>query len=98
MEKLRLSIIQAKLCHVNSDWEGAFRHWTDAIVAVSRFTMTNGYTTRIILLSICDILRCQGKQELELKSRNQFTALEKLARSAGVMYWVAGLRHWLNYL
>jgi hypothetical protein len=60
MEKLRLSIVQAKLCHVNSDWEGAFRHWTDAMAAIGRFTMTNGHTTRIILLSICDILRRQG--------------------------------------
>ncbi len=98
MEKLRLSVVRAKLCHVNSDWEGAFRHWTDAMLVVGRFTMTNGHTTRIILLSICDILRHQTRHELELKSRDQFAVLEKLAGSAGPMYWIAGLRHWLDYL
>jgi len=98
MGKLRLAIVRAKLRHVNSDWEGAFRHWTDAMLAVGKFTMTNGHTTRIILLSICDILRCQRQYELELQSRNQLVALEKLTGPAGVLYWIGGLRHWLNYL
>lgn len=98
MEKLRLSIIRAKLYHVNSNWEGAFRHWTDAMLAVGRYTMTNGHATRIILLSICDVLRRQGQHELELQSREQFVTLEKLAGSAAAVYWIAGLRHWLNYL
>jgi hypothetical protein len=98
MEKLRLSIVRAKLYHVNSNWEGAFRHWTDAMLAVGRYTMTNGHATRIILLSICDVLRRQGQHELELQSREQFVTLEKLAGSAAPMYWIAGLRHWLNYL
>lgn len=98
MEKLRLSITRAKLCHVKSDLEGAFRHWTEAILVVGRFTMTSGHTTRTILLSICDILRQQGCHELELQSRGQFDALGKMAGPAGAMYWIAGLRHWLSYL
>ena len=98
IENLRLCIVQAKLCHVHSDWDGALRHWTDAMLAVGRFKMTSGHTTRIILFSICYTLRCQGRHELELKSSDQFAILEKLAGPGGSMHWIAGLRHWLIYM
>lgn len=68
------------------------------MLAIGQFTMTNGHTTRIILLSICDILRRQKQHELELKSRDQLTGVENVAGPAAVLYWIAGLRHWLNYL
>lgn len=98
MEKLRLAILQAKLCHVSSHLEEAFHYWTEAMRAVSKFTHTKGQTTRIILLSICDILRRQGQHELELQSRDQLTTLEKLAGTGGALYWISGLRQWLDYL
>lgn len=98
MEKLRLAIIQAKLSHINFDGEGAICHWTEAMHAISQFTLTHGHTTRIILLSICDILRRQRRHELELKSRDQLATLEKLAGTGGTRYWIAGLRQWLHHL
>ncbi|OJD26085.1 hypothetical protein ACJ73_02546 [Blastomyces percursus] len=93
-----LAITRAKLFHINSDWEGVFQCWTEAMQAVDQFTLTKGHTTRTILLSICDILRRQGQHELELKSRDQLATLEKLAGTGGSLYWIAGLRHWLDHL
>ncbi|OJD20803.1 hypothetical protein ACJ73_07862 [Blastomyces percursus] len=98
MEKMRLAITRAKVFHINSDWEGAFQCWTEAMQAVDNFTLTKGHTTRTILLSIYDILRRQGQHELELKSRDQLATLEKLAGTGGSLYWIAGLRHWLDHL
>ncbi|PGH03424.1 hypothetical protein AJ80_08672 [Polytolypa hystricis UAMH7299] len=98
MEKLRLAIIRAKLSHISFNWEEAIRYWTEAMHAISQFTLTNGNTTRIILLSICDILRQQGNHELELKSRDQLSTLEMLAGSGGARYWIVGLRQWLHHL
>lgn len=98
MEKMRLAITRAKVFHINSDWEGVFQCWTEAMQAVDKFTLTKGHTTRTILLSICDILRRQGQHELELKSRDQLATLEKLAGTGGSLYWISGLRHWLDHL
>ncbi|EGE08383.1 hypothetical protein TEQG_07493 [Trichophyton equinum CBS 127.97] len=98
MEKLRLAVLQAKLSHVKSNWERAFNHWTEAMRIIVQFPLSHGHTTRIILLSICDILRHQGCHELELKSRDQLTTLEKLAGAGGTQYWIAGLRQWLEHL
>lgn len=52
MERLRLHITIAKIRHVNSDHEGALSCWNEAMVAVGKFTLTNGHTTRIIAMSI----------------------------------------------
>lgn len=98
MGKLRLSIIRARLSHIRAEYDEAFRYWTDAMTAVRRFTLSNGHTTRIILISLCDLLHRQRRLDLEFKSRNQLRTLEQLARPAGALYWIAGLRHWLNYL
>ncbi|OJD19200.1 hypothetical protein AJ78_00813 [Emergomyces pasteurianus Ep9510] len=98
MEKMRLAITRAKVFHINSDWERAFQCWTEAMQAVDKFTLTKGHTTRTILLSICDILRRQGQHALELKSRDQLATLEKLAGTGGSVYWIAGLRQWLDHL
>ncbi|EGE00904.1 hypothetical protein TESG_08186 [Trichophyton tonsurans CBS 112818] len=98
MEKLRLAVLQAKLSHVKSNWERAFNHWTEVMRIIVQFPLSHGHTTRIILLSICDILRHQGCHELELKSRDQLTTLEKLAGAGGTQYWIAGLRQWLEHL
>ncbi|OJD11782.1 hypothetical protein ACJ73_09470, partial [Blastomyces percursus] len=98
MEKMRLAITRAKVFHIKSEWERAFQLWTEALHAVDQFTRTKGHTTRTILLSICDILRRQGQHELELKSRDQLTTLEQLAGTGGSLYWIAGLRHWLDHM
>ncbi|OJD25634.1 hypothetical protein ACJ73_02987, partial [Blastomyces percursus] len=89
MEEVRLAITRAKVFHIKRDWESAFQCWTEAMQAVNQFTLTKGHTTRTIFLSICDILRRQGQHELELKSRDQLTTLEKPAGTGGSLYWIA---------
>ena len=98
MEKLRLSIIFAKLAHVNARYEEALRYWTDAMTSIQRYNLANGHTTRIIILSISHVLRQEGDFETEAKSWDQLRMLERLARPTGVFYWIGGLRHWLTYL
>ncbi|EEH04623.1 conserved hypothetical protein [Histoplasma capsulatum G186AR] len=94
---MRLAITRAKVFHINSDWEGVFQCWTEAMQAVDKFTLTKGHTTRTILLSICDILRRQGQHELELKSRDQLATLEKLAGTGGSLYWISKWRICAQY-
>ncbi len=62
------------------------------------FPLTNGGTTRIIVMSICDTLASLGHTQLLGNSLNQVASLDKLAKPGGVQYWIAGLRHWLEYL
>ena len=98
MGKLRLYITLAKLRHLESDWERAFEHWTQALVALNKFPPTSGLTTRVVYLSICDILHRQGRYELELKSRVDVAGLERLSQGSEAKHWIAGLRHWLAFL
>lgn len=98
MGRLRLSIIQAKLAHIKADYNEALRCWTDALAAISRFNLVNGHTTRILLLSMCDILHRQGNSEMELKYRDQLRILERHVGQGGTFHWIAGLREWLKYL
>jgi hypothetical protein len=96
-EKLRLYIPLAKLRHVASDDEEAFSHWANAMVAISKFHLETGITTRIIVLSICDILYRQGQQQLLDQSLQQLVSLDKLAKPGSSLYWIAGLRHWRKF-
>ncbi|KAK6206923.1 hypothetical protein QIS74_13411 [Colletotrichum tabaci] len=98
MARLRLCITAAKLRHASSDWEGAFSWWTQALVAINKFPPTSGHTTRLIYLSLCDVLKHQGEEELEQASRAQVVKLESLSGNAQAKYWIAGLRHWQTYL
>ncbi|KAJ5783426.1 uncharacterized protein N7518_009103 [Penicillium psychrosexuale] len=98
MDKLRLAIVQAKLSHVRSQFEEAFRYWTEAMSNLRGFNLASGRTTRIILLSQCDVLNRQGLFDLERRTRDQLDALEECADAGGALYWIPGLRHWLNYL
>ncbi|KAH8650342.1 hypothetical protein BGZ60DRAFT_550854 [Tricladium varicosporioides] len=98
MEALRLSITLAKLRHVGCDWVAALNMWTEALVAINKLPPTSGHATRIIFLSVCDILRHQGQHQLEAASRKHLIALEKLSGQAEAKYWIAGLSHWLNHL
>ncbi|OQE47533.1 hypothetical protein PENCOP_c001G09023 [Penicillium coprophilum] len=98
MDKLRLAILQAKLSHVQSQFGEAFRYWTEAMSNLRQFNLASGRTTRTILLSQCDVLKHQGLFDLERRTRNQLDALEECADAVGALYWIPGLRHWLNYL
>lgn len=97
-EKLRLYITLAKVRHVNSDDDGAFGHWANALVAISRYPVETGGATRIIVRSICDILARQGRQELLDQYLQQLASLDELVRPGGVWNWIAGLRHWMKFL
>lgn len=98
MDKLRLAIVQAKLSHIRSQFEEAFGYWTEAISNLRRFTLASGRTTRIILLSQCHVLHRQGLFDIENRTRDQLDALEECADRSGALYWISGLRHWLQYL
>lgn len=98
MEKLRLSIVQAKLSHVECQYDAAVNYWTAAMAHLNRFTLACGRTTRIILLSQRAILRRQGHPDLERQTSDHLSTLEIYAGACGALYWIAGLRHWLEYL
>ncbi|RMZ78661.1 hypothetical protein DV738_g3784, partial [Chaetothyriales sp. CBS 135597] len=98
-EKLRLNIIMAKIRHVlESDLESALSYWNKALAVLGKFNMTNGRTTRILVLSICDILIRQGQDWLVHESMKQVRSLDAMAKPGGVMFWIAGTKHWIEYL
>ena len=98
MDKLRKSIVQAKLSHIRSQFEEAFRYWTESMSDLRRFTLASGRTTRIILLCQCHVLHRQGLFDVENRTRDQLDALERCAGMSGASYWISGLRHWLHFL
>lgn len=98
LERLRLHIVLAKLYHVKSECESALSHWSGAMMTMSKFQRTNGRATRILVLSICDVLSHLGQNWLIRESEEQLASLDQLARPGGIHYWIAGLRHWIDYL
>ncbi|PNP78863.1 hypothetical protein FNYG_07728 [Fusarium nygamai] len=98
LERLRLHITMAKIHHVQSNNDGAFLYWNEAMKDIAKFHMTGGRATRTILLSICDILRSRGQTKLMTDSMDQVALLDAGAKPGGVEYWIAGLRHWSQYL
>ena len=60
-EKLRLYIIMAKICDIKSGNEGALSWWSRAWGAIRIFYLSNGWTTRTILKSICEELDHQDE-------------------------------------
>jgi len=95
-ERLRLHITLAKIRHVRSANEEALACWGEAMKAIGKFRLTNGRTTRVIVVSICDTLSVLG--HASLVSFRQVAALDELARPGVIQHWIAGLRHWLEYL
>lgn len=97
-EKLRTNIILAKIYHVQANNEGALFHWSAAMTEIAKFSLTNGRTTRIIVLSISDILRRLGNVVWVEASLKEAAYLDQLAQPGGTRYWIAGMRHWLDFL
>jgi hypothetical protein len=97
-ERLRLQITLAKIHHIQSDNEGALSHWCEALKEIRRFQFTNGRTTRLIIMSICDNLTSLGQVELLQASEQQITYLEEIAKPGGIQWWIAGMRQWLDHL
>ncbi|KAG5743179.1 hypothetical protein H9Q70_014112 [Fusarium xylarioides] len=99
LERLRLHITMAKIHHVQSNNDSAFLYWNEAMKDIAKFHMTGGRATRTILLSICDILRNRGQTKLMTDSiMDQVSLLDAGAKPEGAEYWIAGLRHWSQYL
>ncbi|GAB0132576.1 hypothetical protein EsDP_00001008 [Epichloe bromicola] len=98
MERLRLSVTRAKLRHVQSDYEGAFNHWSSAMAAVGKYKLTGGSTSQIIVMSICDTLSELGHAQLMQQSLQQARTLGNLVKPGRAEYWIAGMRHWLEFL
>ncbi|KAH8430072.1 uncharacterized protein LDX57_007743 [Aspergillus melleus] len=86
MEKLRLSIVQAKLSHVECQYDAAVNYWTAAMAHLNRFTLACGRTTRIMLLSQRAILRQQGHPDLERQTSDHLSTLEIYAGACGTLY------------
>ncbi|RDA90092.1 hypothetical protein CP533_2944 [Ophiocordyceps camponoti-saundersi (nom. inval.)] len=97
-EKLRLHITLAKIRHLNSESQSALVCWSEAMGAIGKFPMTNGRATRIIVMSMCDILGSLGHNWLLDESLRQVASLDEMEKPGGIQYWIAGLRHWLEYL
>ncbi|RSL94493.1 hypothetical protein CEP52_012623 [Fusarium oligoseptatum] len=97
-DKLRLHITLAKIRHVQSDNEGALSYWSGAMKEIGKFKLTNGRATRIIVISICDTLSGLGQTWLVDESLKQVESLDEMAKPGGTQHWIAGLRHWLEYL
>ncbi|ATY60543.1 hypothetical protein A9K55_006954 [Cordyceps militaris] len=100
-EQLRLHITLAKIRHIKLDDEGASSHWAKAMVAVGKFPNESG-VTRIIVKSVCDILRRQRvpvpDNNLLDQSLQTLDSIDKLEKPGGIRCWIAGLRHWVDYL
>ncbi|KAF4332252.1 hypothetical protein FBEOM_13952 [Fusarium beomiforme] len=93
-EKLRLQITMAKILHSKSDKERAFSYWSNAMEEIAKFRLTNGHTTRIIILSIRDTLSDVGQKRLREASLEQDLVLYATAKPGGTKYWIGGLGHW----
>lgn len=97
-EKLRLHITLAKIRHVQSDKESALSYWKEAMEEIGKFQLTNGRTTRIIVISICDALKGLGQTSLLDEYMKQLESLDKMMKPGGTQYWIAGMWHWSEYL
>lgn len=96
--KLRIFVVLAKICYVRDDYGGAIGHWNEALQAIGGFELTNGRTTRMIMLSQEEALGKLGYAEIRDQSRKQAVVLDELAKPGGTLYWIAGMRHWQRYL
>lgn len=98
MGKLRICLVLAKIHHMRADHQGALWYWDEAMRQVARFPGATGRTTRTILLSRRESVRSLGLAD----SRDQFlqhtASSDALGTPGGMIYWLAGMRHWQDYL
>lgn len=96
---LRFAITLAKIAHMADKPRAAQQFWSEALAAISKFPLTNGRTTRIILLSAHEVLPENQVDQIRQQSVEQVKHLEELARpTGGTHYWIAGIRHWESHL
>lgn len=95
--KLRVCIVLAKIYHTRSEHERALRYWNEAMKQVVRFPGASRRTTRTILLSKQEIMRSMGLVDAQDQSVKH-AATSEVLQSGGMIYWIAGMRHWQDYL
>lgn len=98
MARLRLCIMMAKIRHSQSKWTDALSWWTEALQAIHNFPPTSGHATRIIYLSIADILGRQGIVNVRDQTLVSIRELDSLLDRSEAKFWIAGLRSWQSYL
>ncbi|KAL1876258.1 hypothetical protein Daus18300_002886 [Diaporthe australafricana] len=98
MGKLRICIVLAKIRQTRSDHEGALRYWDEDMLQVARFLGATGRTTRTILLSRRANMRALGLDDSRDQSRLQAAEADALGTPGGMLYWIAGMRHWQEFL
>ena len=81
-----------KIRHADSDNEGALSCWSAATEAIGKYHMAIDRSTRIIVLSICDTLGRSGQ------TWSADVSLDELEKPGVTQYWIAGMRHWLEYM
>lgn len=96
--KLRICIVLAKIHHTRSEHEEALRYWDEAIRQVGRFPGTTGRTMRTIVLSRRENMRSLGLSEPRDEVQQHTASSDALGTPGGMVYWIAGMRHWQDYL
>lgn len=92
---LRGHIILAKIHHIWEDHQLASYHWTEALKALSHFTLTYGYTTQVILASARESMRHLDQDELAAQFNAQLQVLRLPAvPEGGMQHWIAGMQQW----
>lgn len=96
--KLRICVVLAKIHQTRSDHEAALRYWDEAMRQVGRFPGTTGRTTRTILLSRRASMRSLGMTDTQDQLIQHTASSDALGTPGGMLYWIAGLRHWQDHL
>lgn len=96
--KLRICIVLAKIHHTRSEHEKALRYWDEAMQQVARFPGTTGRTTRTILLSRRENMRSLGLTDNRDQVLQHTASSDALGIPGGMLYWIAGMRHWQDHL
>lgn len=96
--KLRICIVLAKICQMRSDHERALRYWDEAMRQVARFPGATGRTTRTILLARRANMRALGLDDTRDQPQLHTAEADALGTPGGMLYWIAGMRHWQDFL
>ncbi|KAI4166538.1 MAG: hypothetical protein LQ343_007969 [Gyalolechia ehrenbergii] len=97
LDKLRLSTLFGRIYHTRCDWSNARHYWTKALSDISAYPLVNGYTSRVILYSMKEVLLQEGNLEWSTKYNDQIKEM-KVIKPGGCEYWIPGLGKWYQDL
>lgn len=95
--KFRILIVRAKIHHTRSEHADALWYWDEAMRQVSKFPETTGRTARVVALSRHKIVQYLGLTDTPDFERYTDPSTV-LGKPGGTVYWIAGMRHWEDYL